>query len=556
VTYPNPSDPVSALTRADGTTVAHSNDHGRIIGMAENVMHHGAVGDGVTDDTAAFQAAIDASPRVFVPGGRHYVISDKLTVNSPWGLHLFSDQTPGTGFRLLCNNFPANTDVFEFTASGNFPQCRFEHVFVDSTSGTAPRDFVRVTFDTNLKVFWRNVWVQGMDGYAFNCPTPYQVVRPNFENCDFVQNAAGGTYVYSSTAARFAFCRWVGNASAISGGIDAEFDNCNGLTLDTPTFDGYAPGANNYDRLNIAGAGITIINPYFEWTSAAATGSLRNVVFTNSTDVLLIGGFGTVIPANGGGSFEHLPIDINGGAHIMVLEPPLQTWRGNGTYSVRIQNMSGGVTIFGQDNDSNFSVDTASAPDTTIYNGSRLLRSGERKSVTVSGATPATAGAPVVIMSNGGATTVTNMTGGQANQEVTVFFNDSVTTLQHAATGAGEFFLSGATNLTPKTGTAMRFVYISSKWRDISLKASGTAYTQTYSTADRTHAAPTAATLTVTDGAGTNDNTIGAITGDASVIAAVQELADEINKLVADVADVKQVVNAIIDDMQTVGIAT
>jgi len=89
------------------------------------------------------------------------------------------------------------------------------------------------------------------------------------------------------------------------------------------------------------------------------------------------------------------------------------------------------------------------------------------------------------------------------------------------------------------------------------VKANGTqrsAYTQTYSTADKTHAAPTAATLTVTDGAGTNDNTIGAITADASVIAAVQELADEINKLVADLADVKQLVNSVIDDLQALGI--
>ena len=81
-----------------------------------------------------------------------------------------------------------------------------------------------------------------------------------------------------------------------------------------------------------------------------------------------------------------------------------------------------------------------------------------------------------------------------------------------------------------------------------------TAYTQTYSTADKTHANPTAAALTVTDGAGTNDNTIGAITAAASVIAAVQELADEINKLVTDLADVKQVVNSVIDDLQTLGL--
>jgi hypothetical protein len=81
------------------------------------------------------------------------------------------------------------------------------------------------------------------------------------------------------------------------------------------------------------------------------------------------------------------------------------------------------------------------------------------------------------------------------------------------------------------------------------------AYTQTYATANKTIAAPTAAALTVSDGAGTNDGTIGAITGDASVIAAVQELADQINKLVADTADTKQAVNSIIDDLQSLGLA-
>ncbi len=81
------------------------------------------------------------------------------------------------------------------------------------------------------------------------------------------------------------------------------------------------------------------------------------------------------------------------------------------------------------------------------------------------------------------------------------------------------------------------------------------AYTQTYSTATRTHANATAAALTVSDGTGTNDGTIGAITGDASVIAAVQELAAQIAKLVTDLANVKGVVNSLIDDSQAMGIA-
>jgi len=79
------------------------------------------------------------------------------------------------------------------------------------------------------------------------------------------------------------------------------------------------------------------------------------------------------------------------------------------------------------------------------------------------------------------------------------------------------------------------------------------AYTQTFATADRTHAARTATTLTVTDGAGTNDGTIGAITADASVIAAVQELAAAINALIVDLADTAACVNALIDDSQAIG---
>ena len=81
------------------------------------------------------------------------------------------------------------------------------------------------------------------------------------------------------------------------------------------------------------------------------------------------------------------------------------------------------------------------------------------------------------------------------------------------------------------------------------------AYTQTFSTADKTHAARTATTLTVADGAGTNDGTIGTITADASVIAAVQELAAAVNALIVDLADTASVVNSVVDDLQALGLA-
>lgn len=85
------------------------------------------------------------------------------------------------------------------------------------------------------------------------------------------------------------------------------------------------------------------------------------------------------------------------------------------------------------------------------------------------------------------------------------------------------------------------------------LKVQG-AYTQTYSTADKTHAARTASTLTVTDGVGTNDKTIDAITDNASTIAAVQELAAAVNALIVDLADTAGVVNALVDDLQALGL--
>ncbi len=79
-------------------------------------------------------------------------------------------------------------------------------------------------------------------------------------------------------------------------------------------------------------------------------------------------------------------------------------------------------------------------------------------------------------------------------------------------------------------------------------------YTQTFTTADRTIANATAAALTVTDGVGTNNGTIDAITNNATTIAAVQELAAMVNKLITDVDDIRQGLTAVIDDLQLVKI--
>lgn len=83
------------------------------------------------------------------------------------------------------------------------------------------------------------------------------------------------------------------------------------------------------------------------------------------------------------------------------------------------------------------------------------------------------------------------------------------------------------------------------------------AYTQTYSTATRTHSNPTAAALTDSSG-GTPAATLAAITGGGSACEnatknAVASLAAQVNALIVDMANVKQVVNQALDDLQGYG---
>lgn len=90
--------------------------------------------------------------------------------------------------------------------------------------------------------------------------------------------------------------------------------------------------------------------------------------------------------------------------------------------------------------------------------------------------------------------------------------------------------------------------------------AAQSAYTQTYSTADKTVANLTSAALT-DNTAGTANTTLEALadgTTYATDVAAIRnnfaDLAASCNALRADLIDVKQAVNAIIDDLQALGL--
>jgi len=78
------------------------------------------------------------------------------------------------------------------------------------------------------------------------------------------------------------------------------------------------------------------------------------------------------------------------------------------------------------------------------------------------------------------------------------------------------------------------------------------AYTQTFADVTRTHADPTALILTDSTG-GTANQTLVAISGsgdDANINNNFADLVDEVNKLIADLANAKEILNQIIDDLQ------
>jgi hypothetical protein len=143
-----------------------------------------------------------------------------------------------------------------------------------------------------------------------------------------------------------------------------------------------------------------------------------------------------------------------------------------------------------------------------------------------------------------------------ANNTTKGDINHGFVRFYHTTTPAGAIWVAG--DMVFKTNTAAgspwAWVFNGSTWTPIYVPA-GTTLTQTFSTADATHAARTSGALTLADGAGTNDGTIGAITADASVIAAVQELADQIGKNRADIADTAAFVNSIADILQAHGLA-
>ena len=526
-TYPQPSDPVASLTRADGTTEAHSTDHGRVIGIWENVKHHGATGDGVTDDTAAIQAALDAidvagGGTIFFPPGT-YLVSSTLLL--PATFNTYEDYAHILGYgatlkttaaiTIMGRRNPADysTDAVQMTGwkfhvegivfqgSGDSAQVGLDLI---ATYGSRVSSCYFYYLGTGLRT-------------TFGLMTRVQSCMAS-SNSVYDYHARSGNTVFTgattsnsgSNQTTFHSCH-----SAGSSGETAQFriEASSGVTLENCVTEGGNPvNAISYAADATVCKLFTVKNHHSENspTSAVikATANLGGEVVVDglwhqTSDC-------TLIDATGSAS-----------ATIRVLDIPWWPTGSKFTHADQLWVFPNGV---GQ-----------------LHGGDAYLEQAGYW----------TTGAPPTLYQIGPKreTYLSNpCTKFKAVNDVEVHAS-RIYALQGLDLVDADVALGTTTGTKIGTATTQKLGFYNA-----TPAVQPSAYTQTYATADKTQAAPTAATLTVTDGAGTNDNTIGAITADASVIAAVQELADEVNKLVADVADVKQITNSIIDDLQALGL--
>lgn len=168
-----------------------------------NVATYGAVGDGATDCTAAFQAAINAARVaggiVFIPGGT-FRITASLNITSPGAPPFFGIQIVGAGKRAsLISAVIAGAPLFDCTGSNFISFADF------SVTGNA------VSMPTVAFLLARNVTGSSAGNHVFNRVSTlgffsvaalygYASEILNFHDSDFTNNQTGAKGVYLTAA--------------------------------------------------------------------------------------------------------------------------------------------------------------------------------------------------------------------------------------------------------------------------------------------------------------------------------------------------------------------
>lgn len=283
-TYPRPTDPVQALGRADGSTVAHSDDHGRVIDIWENVKYHGAKGnlkmttelasgfvEGADwpDDTAAIQAAIDTSfpdndfydlsgndnhtKTIYIPRG-HYRISSTLEV--PRGCTL---RGAGMG-SVLVNRLKNSDPVVSLAAGSTVENLMFYGQENYSCNSSGPAILVPGTSGApRTQVTIRGCWFRGIEGTGTFAIDATWALELLIERCVFSGIEGGGIALRETgNASVIDKCTLSNNGGALGGIL---IDGPHGVTVRSSVIENWQ---GSYGIYVASGTGTKIDRTWFE----------------------------------------------------------------------------------------------------------------------------------------------------------------------------------------------------------------------------------------------------------------------------------------------------
>jgi hypothetical protein len=452
-----------------------------------SVKDFGAVGDGVADDTAAIQAALDAAAAnglaiksVFVPSGEYLV--GRLVL--PNGIVLRGEGGRLEGLTEANTRFiqGADDDVFIFDAFfGGFYWYWHGQVSDIAILGN--------TSNTN--------------GYAFNALTPLgdtvaftdQTVFENMTIRSMPQggfNLSNGAFPLTIRNMKFL---WNGGPGITC----TRLSQFQGVHFGDISADGNVNGAIRLVNMS-ANDNFLITSLKSEARVNAAYGGgggqqLNAITISNGGGCAL-----TVVGANHISSIPDGATFEKPGNFIQTTgTEPKVTWNGV-SIRVRVGDTGTDPFIIG-------GVAAIYVPPYTVKNGTFNTDFPFFKSraifhrSTVSGATPSALNLNVMLVDNGSATTMTNITDGVDGQVLFIAFNNSNTTVQNNA----NIVLNDGADWLPGGTSTLTLAYIGAKWREIARSYGVT--TGTYSianlTTDRSYDADTVTVAELADVVGT-----------------------------------------------------
>jgi hypothetical protein len=176
------------------------------------VKDFGAVGDGVTDDSAAFQAAIDfaalqapTQPSIFIPAG-DYVIGTTLDVNG--AIEFKGENFAANGTRIFATN-ALNAPMFDVTSNARF----FSISLVGSNNASNTNETLVTIVGANDVTFENVFFFNSYTAIKYTGSTP--AFYNSYSNCTFTNTNFFFIVIDNSSSAGVDLimnhCRFLGN---------------------------------------------------------------------------------------------------------------------------------------------------------------------------------------------------------------------------------------------------------------------------------------------------------------------------------------------------------